>query len=691
MCIDVETTGLDWTSEQLHGVGIGIRTHNDYDINYYPANNIPEQIKQMLADPSIPKLGHNLHAFDAKFIRKAGLEIKGDFHDTMILAHLIDDEQSLHLKDLVNKYLGETNLESKRELDKYNKQHDCQHVGQLCAKDLVNPEHPHFEIISKYCKEDVNNTLQLMEEFFIKLQEMDKILKTAPFNFKKSPLDYYFEEAMPLEYVLFEIEYKGIRIDLKEVHKERDNALTKMAEIESSLSKILINRLPLVECDLYEEALKKAVTEKAKSKLISGQGKCKYSWSNNNHFGILLYKYCDLPLEAVQKTKRGKYKTDKIAIKVVKDNLPANHRLNHVLKLFSEYKLHSKIASTYTGNAKKGIISKLKISNGIHRIYPVYSQTTSTGRLKCKEPNTQNIKRDSEVKKFFIPENETEVFDDCDYSQIELRTGAHLSQDTNLLNAYRDEIDVHLLTASRLFKRLITKQDELERQAGKRTNFLTIFDGKAFKLQQSLLADTGKEFSIPQCKQFIKTWFELYPQVRIYLNTQLEFFKKHKFSITETGRIRRLPDISFGKDIKWFKINDGYFVPKYTGPETKRAALIAELQSKDKKLQPPDITEEMIGRLAQKKYDHAIKAGYNEPIQGLAASMAKRAMIRLHAEGRTIVNQVHDSLVVSRQRGDFAAQKQVIEIMENVYKLSLPIKVDCKTLKSFHPNDKVSG
>ena len=132
-------------------------------------------------------------------------------------------------------------------------------------------------------------------------------------------------------------------------------------------------------------------------------------------------------------------------------------------------------------------------------------------------------------------------------------------------------------------------------------------------------------------------------------------------------------------------------MPKYTGPETKRAALIAELQSKDKKLQPPDITEEMIGRLAQKKYDHAIKAGYNEPIQGLAASMAKRAMIRLHAEGRTIVNQVHDSLVVSRQRGDFAAQKQVIEIMENVYKLSLPIKVDCKTLKSFHPNDKVSG
>lgn len=692
MCLDVETTGLDWTTDKLHGIGVG---YEEDVAQYYPSWNIPKSVRDNLANPKIAKIGQNLHAFDAKFVQKFGMPINGEFHDTKILAHLIDDQQSLRLKEMAAKYLGEDSLEGKRELDQYLSSNGCGHVGQLCAKDLLHDEHPHLPVIAKYCIEDVNNTTKLFFLFTKKLQEMDRILKSAPFNFKKSPWDYYLEEAMPLERVLFEMEYRGIRVNLKAIHDIRDNALDRMKDIEGTLTKILVNRIPKVEHEIYQMALKKVTTEKAKKKVVAGAGKNKFSWSNNNHFGLLLYKYCDLDAEFIQRTAKGKYQTDKTALGNIKARLDLKHPLQRVLKLFSEYKLCAKIATTYTGTNKKGIISKIRTaSDGSARIYPEYQQTTSTGRLKCKNPNMQNLKRDSEVKKFFITDHEDEVFDDADYSQIELRTGAHLSQDRALLEAYIEGKDVHLRTASRLYDREITKADDLERQAGKRTNFLTIFDGGPHRLAACLKSDTGEDFSVEQCKEFIKIWFEIYPGVRAYLDAQLEFFKKYKFCISETGRVRRLPDIIFGKDIKWFKEFDERsgkerWTPKYVGPSKQREDLISRILSENQKLSHRQVTESMIGWEARRWYQHAIKAGYNQPIQGLAASITKRAMIALHAAGRVITNQVHDSLAVPRKRGDLKAHKQVIEIMENTYKLSLPVTVDCKVISSFHPNDKV--
>lgn len=687
MCLDVETSGLDWTIEQLHGVGVG---YEEDVVEYYPAWAIPKQVIEDLKNPEIPKLGQNLHAFDAKFLSKhLGFLVAGDFHDTMILGHLVDDTQHLGLKQMTAKWLGEENLEGKRELDAYLTLHGCSHVGQLCAKDLANPNHPHLEVIAKYCKEDVNNTIKLFHLFTNKLHEMDTIIKTK-FGFKKSPLDYYNEEAMPLERVLFEMEYRGIRVDVKALEGIKNAALTRMAEIETSLNKVMRNRITKVEDELYEKALTKVVTPKAKAKLVKGEGKCKFSWGNNNHFALLIYKYCDLPTDLIQYTGRNKYKTDKAAIEILQARLPANSRLKPILKLFSEYKQHSKIATTYTGDNKKGILSKVRYDkSGTARIYPEYRQTTGTGRLACTNPNMQNLKRDSDVKRFFIPDSEIEVFDDADYSQIELRTGAHLSQDPELCNCYISKIDVHLRTASRLFGREITKADDVERQAGKRTNFLTIFDGREARLAAALKADTGKDFTLDECKEFIKIWFETYPTVRKYLDTQLDFFKKHKFCISEAGRIRRLPDIVFGKDIKWFKNSRDKWVPKYVGPVVKRNELIERIFKQNRKLSKQDITEEKIGWEARRWYNHAIKAGYNQPIQGLAASITKRAMIALHAKGRVIANQVHDSLAIPRKKGDLAAKQQVIDIMENTYKLSVPVEVDCKTISTLHPLDKV--
>jgi len=641
--VDVETTGLNWIDDQLHGVGIAIE---DQDAKYYPAWDIPVIIRQYLADPEIAKIGHNLHAFDAKFLRKNGLDIQGEFDDTMVLANLIDPDMSLGLKFLADKYLGEESLDRKRRLDQYCTEQDVKSVAGLCAKDLLDNSRPHLEIIADYCCEDVNNTTRLYFKFLERLREMDAVLKSK-LGLAKSPLDYYYEEARPLEKVLFEMEYRGIRVNMSAIEELRDAAKARAEFIERRLTKVFVNKITAIESSLYEKEISKLSTDKAKATRAPGKGKCKFQWSNNNHVGSLLYEHCGLSLDLVQKTKKGKYRTDKDAVSTIVQALPEDSRLRTCLELYVDYKLQLKLLTTYTGDNNKGIVSKIRYVDGIPRIFPIYRQTTGTGRLACSNPNMQNLKRDSLVKRFFIPDCDDEVFDDADYSQIELRVAAHLSRDPSLVDAYVNNRDVHLQTASALFGREITKADDLERQAGKRTNFLTIFDGKEFRLQQSLKADTGREFSLDECERFIKLWFQTYPVVRSYLDNQLKFFQKHRICVSETGRIRRLPDIIHGRK------------PYY-------------LRTRDE----------------SKAYNHATKAGFNMPIQGLAASMTKRAMIALYRLGRLPANQVHDNLTVARKHWDIEAKKQLVQVMETVYPLTVPVTADVKTLLSFHPKDK---
>lgn len=700
MTIDVETTGLDWTTERLHGFSVG---YSEDDATYYRINQVPEQVRRDLADPSIAKIGQNFHSFDAKYLLKSGFELKGEIDELMVVWNLIDPDSKLGLKYLAEQEFGPESLEKKRRLDKYLQEAGCRHIGELCAKDLLDPAHPHTPIIAEYCCEDNLNTTRLFFRGMAKLEQMDKTLK-ANFGFKKSPLDYYYEEARPLEKVLLDMEYRGIRINLDVIESIRASALESMAVIEAKLTPVFSSQIAIIENELCEKLRAEVTSPEAKAKRQPGKGKAKFSWGNNNHFGKLLYQLCELPDHLIFRTEKGKYKTDKSTLEFLSAQLPKNSWLVEQIRLFAEYKKHVKIASTYTGNNKKGIYSKLRFveatddgriiyrdpgENRIARIFPQYVQTSGTGRLKSKNPNTQNLKRDSDVKKFFIPDDPSEVFDDADYSQIELRVGAHLSQDPGLVSAYLGGEDVHIRTASRLFGKTVTKENDLERQAGKRTNFLTIFDGGPRRLQQALKADTGKDFEFDECVEFIRVWFETYPQVRAYLDAQIDFFKRYKFCISEFGRIRRLPDIVYGNKLRWIKdrVRDRW-VPRYEGPIELRNQLVHRIKKKNPKLPMEKITDEMVGWEASKRYKHAIKAGLNQPIQGYAASLMKRTMVALYNDGRKIANQVHDQVLVPRQRGDFASRDKAVATMRDIYKMTVPIEVDVKTVNSFHPKDR---
>ena len=688
--VDVETTGLSWHKDRMHGIGLLF----DYEERgtYYRPSDVPPHIKEWLLDPSILKVGHNLHGFDAKFCRKAGLELGGEFDDTMVIWNLVDPSTPLDLKWLTEYALGRPeNLERKRTLDRRLSQLKMKHVGQLCALDLKNfpplppgsstpaemysskPTSDDFTLIASYCLEDIANTRDLYEEGMKRLAHIASLQPPGP-----NVLTYYFEEARPLERVLFEMEWTGIRVDLEALARLKRKAVKEIERCEARMRKIGATKIALVEQRLWEDKIQTLKTEKGQSKHKKGIGKLRFSFSNTNHMAALLYGHCGIE---PRYTRKGGLQLDKAAVDDISAAVDPATPLGKFLGLYAESRKWGKLLTTYTGDDTRGILSKVEFdAQGNPRIHTTYRQTTETGRLTSSGPNMQNIPADSVVKSFFIPDDPaTEVIDDADYSQIELRVAADESGDEKLIRAYVEGKDVHLLTASILYGRLINKSENIERQAGKRTNFLTIYKGSAWRLQQSLLQDTGKEFDLETCERFIEKWFAEYAGVRDYLDRQTKkFFQTHTVQ-SSAGRIRYLGDLRFAKGLG----DDGLWW------DDSHEALTRDLVREWKKRNPKERHREPANWekkvFAKKCVSHALKAGYNQPIQSKAASLTKRAMIELHRRGFRILNQVHDSIAICRKKTDPQAKEELISVMENIAALRVPLVADCKTLLTLSP------
>lgn len=339
-----------------------------------------------------------------------------------------------------------------------------------------------------------------------------------------------------------------------------------------------------------------------------------FNISSPKQLGKILFEKLDLPV--IKKTKTG-YSTNADVLEKLKDKHP-------VIEKIIYYRQITKLNSTYV----EGLKNVIDVDG---RIHSSFNQTvTTTGRLSSTEPNLQNIpvkyEMGREIRKVFIPKEKGDILLSCDYSQIELRVLAHMSDDANMIDAFKHHSDIHTKTASEVFKVPVEEVTSLMRSRAKAVNFGIVYGISDFSLSQDLKI-TRKEAA-----EYMSIYFDRYPKIKDFLQGAIDSAKEDGYVLTLLNRRRFIP----------------------------------EIKSSNK------IVISLGERLAM-----------NAPIQGSAADIIKLAMVkvyeRLKKEGLAseIILQVHDELILNVKPNELEKVKTlVIEEMENVFKLSVPLDVD---------------
>jgi len=341
--------------------------------------------------------------------------------------------------------------------------------------------------------------------------------------------------------------------------------------------------------------------------------------SSPKQVGELLFDKLQLDPKA-KKSARGQYTTDEATLLDIADRHP-------VIGEILEYRAAKKLLSTYI----EPLPSYISPQDG--RIHTTFNQAlTATGRLSSSNPNLQNIpirtERGREIRAAFVPGTPGGLILSADYSQIELRIMAHLSGDRHLIEAFRSGEDVHRATAAKIFGLPLEAVTPEQRRMAKTANFGIMYGISSFGLAQRL--QVGRK----EAKALIDDYFASFPSIRDYIESTLVFARENGYVQTLFGRRRYLPDIDAGNG-------------------TVRAM--------------------------------AERTAVNAPIQGTSADIIKLAMIevdrRMTAEGMKsrMVLQIHDELVLDVLPDEAERlQKLVVEAMEGIYTLSVPLTVECK-------------
>ena len=427
---------------------------------------------------------------------------------------------------------------------------------------------------TEYAVEDADITLQLKEHF---TKELESGNVTKLFN----------EVELPLVSVLTAMETEGINIDIHFL-KKLSVALT--ADI---------NRL---EKEIYDQA---------------GE---EFNIASPKQLGIVLFEKMQLVAKP-KKTKTGQYSTAEEVLSF----LAKDHQIIRDIQEFRQYK---KLQSTYVDALPNEVNSKTG------RIHTQYMQAVAaTGRLSSNNPNLQNIpirtKRGQAVRKSFIPRDENHVLLAADYSQIELRIIAALSNEENMITAFKNGEDIHAATAARVFNVPIDEVTREQRSNAKTVNFGIIYGVSAFGLSNQT------DLTRSEAKELIDTYYETYPKLKAFMAAQVDFAREHGYVETVLKRRRYLKDIN------------------------SRNAMVR---------------------------NGAERNAVNAPIQGSAADIIKLAMIHIHnrfeKEGFTskMLLQVHDELVFDAHKDELDIIKPIIKYeMENAFKMIVPLDVEVGT------------
>lgn len=447
-------------------------------------------------------------------------------------------------------------------------------------------------------------------------------------NLKK----YYYEEMLPLEKVLFSMEIAGNKIDLEALDRAEVALNERILDYQTKLNSEVAEELVKI-CHLLQEE------EMKKHPLKAKQGRCllpEFNWQSNRQKTILFYNLLGLGSYCHAVTASGAPSLERKVLNNL--NLPEG-KLKRTIQLQVELQSYSKMRSAYID----GIRSRLQ--GGY--IHGEYNQAPSeewnsedaeggtvTGRLAHRNPNLGNLPRKQKaggdyyrgtfVKDLFIPSSPDHCFLYADYKQIELRLAAHLSNDPEFLEAFNLEKDPHAQTAEAL---------GIERHEGKTVNFLLIYFGSAWRLAIELGWDPKDETRLRQAERIRNEFFSAHSHLYNWIMDQRRYLKQWGEIPSMFGRVRRLKKV-------W---------------------------SSDRK-----------------EVEHALKQAGNFVVQSVAASICKRAMIKLHSEGFRIRNQVHDSITCEVTREEAPEKMEEMKnIMMNVVKLQLPFDVDIKIIDTF--------
>jgi DNA polymerase-1 len=561
-CFDTETTGLDPHTAEIVCMSFSFRKHEAFCV-LLPKKR--EEAQKILDDFR--------EVFADEKILKIGQNLK---YDMLILGNYGIETKGKLFDTMLAHYLIQP--EQRHNLDylceiylNYEKIPTASLIGKK-GKNQLNMRSVPKEKLRDYACEDADLTFRLKDALEPELDkfEMRELFETI---------------EMPLVPVLVHMEQAGVKLDIEELKKY---AVT------------LREQIIQVEKEIFE---------------LSGE---EFNISSPKQLGLILFEKMKISSGDIKRTKTKQYSTAEDVLSKLTDKHPI---INKVL----EFRSLKKLLSTYVEALPELVNPKTG------KIHTSYNQAvTATGRLSSVNPNLQNIPiRDEngrEIRRAFIPTDENYTFLSADYSQIELRIMAALSQDADMLKAFGEGKDIHTITAAKIYKVPETEVTPEMRRKAKTANFGIIYGISAFGLSQRL------NISRSEARQLIDGYFENFPGVKIFMDKQIELAGKNGYVQTIKGRKRYLNDINSANAV--------------------------------------------VRGMAERN-------AINAPIQGSAADIIKIAMINIYKQFENenlqtkMVLQVHDELDFDVYKTELNKVKQIVKTeMEHAVELGVPLTVE---------------
>ncbi len=574
---DTETTGKDPMSVDLVGLSFSNAAGRGWyvPVGHEEGDQLPREealgiLKPLLENPGVPKVAHNGN-YDMTVLENYGIRVQNLEFDTMIAAFLVG-RKALGLKALALDYFNE----------------EMTPISDLIGsgrKQVTMAQVP-VEQAAPYACADADFTGRLREVLQPELKEkgLPKLLHSV---------------EMPLVPVLVRMQVNGVALDVSLLGRMSEELGLEMSKIETQFYDVVGHR---------------------------------FNVNSSQQLGDVLFK--ELRLPATKRTKTG-YSTDASSLEALKDMINqgkgegVDPRAVEILDLVLEYRQLGKIKSTYTDSLPALVNPKTG------RVHTSYNQTgAATGRVSSNDPNVQNIPVRTEVgrkvRKAFVAQNAPDwTLLGADYSQIELRVLAHLSQDWGLLEAFHRGDDIHAATASQVYGVALNEVTPDMRRIAKIMNFGVIYGLSPFGISQQ----TG--LSHEEGQKFIETYFGRYPGIRGYIDSIKAQIREQGYVETILGRRRDVPEIRSSN----FQVRQA-----------------------------------------------AERMAVNMPIQGSAADIIRLTMIRIQERMDALklrslmIIQVHDELIFEVPKEELEQMSAlVLELMPSAMKLDVPLVVDLKT------------